>query len=655
MKKNFKKDFKEIINIKNKSDIKKFSIDKPIFNNNYLFHYLIMFDNLDALKLETFPVYIENNDNLNGFHLAAKENNMDILKYMIKSYPDYIYNRNSNKETFAHYLELEQFSTLMNLYNDLDWEDLIVPSILKNIIYNLNYTELNRFTDVYNIKPSYTNQYLIGVMYNENIKTKEKIKILDKYTDNELDTKNNLNGGLIFAPMNTDDMELFDYILERHISTDYYTWATEHPLREAMKLDIMRNEYKYSKKILDHVKNIDYKAIDKYGDNILHTLFYTRIARNKQTIKDINIKPDLMILNMMKDQQSLSDVYNMVNIDKITPLELLVELDFDTYSPYIIKNNITINNNIMKNLVKEYNNDWIKLYKSLVTNVSNSDRIDFIEEKYSHATLFQATFKDAGIFMIYLKDTYKDIYIPTMKTYLLDDVTFEDSFPFVDNIIAKKPLFPWIICYNSKDEYYIHPYLNNIINSKRHENKERYIVVFLSILTERITHANILIYDLKNLTIERFEPYGNNTMIHDIDNVLEEELTWPTGMVYIRPSDYMPVAGFQTISDENNLGNIKAGDYGGFCLAWCLWYVESRMKNQSIMQKDLVSKLITRILGLDIKFSEYIRNYANKINEKRIKYLKKINIDMKEISNIHNTHDIDIKITNFLISKFHQN
>ena len=213
MKKNFKKDFKKIINIKNKSDIKKFTIDKPIFNNNYLFHYLVMFNNMDALKLETFPVYIENDDNLNGFHMAAKEDNMDILCYLIKSYPDYIYNRNSNKETFTHYLLPERFSILLKTYPDLDWEDLIIPSILKNIIYNLNYTELNRFTDVYNINPTYTNQYLIGVMFNNNLKTKEKIKILDKYCDNDINTKNQLNGGLIFSPMNIDDMELFNYIL----------------------------------------------------------------------------------------------------------------------------------------------------------------------------------------------------------------------------------------------------------------------------------------------------------------------------------------------------------------------------------------------------------------------------------------------------------
>ncbi len=68
-------DFKKIINIKNKQELNEYPLDKPIFQSNYLFHYLILIGNLDGLKLSNFPIYIENNDGLNGFHLAAKEFN----------------------------------------------------------------------------------------------------------------------------------------------------------------------------------------------------------------------------------------------------------------------------------------------------------------------------------------------------------------------------------------------------------------------------------------------------------------------------------------------------------------------------------------------------------------------------------------------------
>ena len=127
---------------------------------------------------------------------------------------------------------------------------------------------------------------------------------------------------------------------------------------------------------------------------------------------------------------------------------------------------------------------------------------------------------------------------------------------------------------------------------------------------------NILFYDFEKLTIERFEPYGNTHLLDNkIDDILEEELTWSTGFKYIRPEDYLPYIGFQTISDENNLSNLKPGDFGGYCLAWCLWYLETKLKNLNLDSKTLVTKLINKILKSDIKFSEYIRNYANKINE----------------------------------------
>ena len=78
-----------------------------------------------------------------------------------------------------------------------------------------------------------------------------------------------------------------------------------------------------------------------------------------------------------------------------------------------------------------------------------------------------------------------------------------------------------------------------------------------------------------------------------MDDVLEEELTWNTGFKYYSPSRYFPVAGFQTISDENNILNTKFGDFGGYCLAWCIWYVEHRVINKGIDSKILIRKTLT--------------------------------------------------------------
>ncbi len=687
-------DFKKIINIKNKQDLKDFSIDKPIFQLNYLFHYLILLNNLDGLKLIKYPVYIENNDGLNAFHLAAKEDNIPILTYLIKTYPEYIYNRTSQKETFAQYLPFENFSILINKFPKLNWEDLIEESsskscrLFKSIITNLSFNELQKFIKSYNIKPKQTNAYLFGVIRNYILKVEEKITILNEFSDEDINIKNELGEGLILATLDLDDKLLFDYLLDRNIDVDYYTFIkSDNPLRIAIYFDILNNEFNYSKKIIKKIIDNNrhfYNEINKYIDNLAHTVIYNRITYNninKQNISSVN-KVKIPVnkvkipvnkienpvnklensVNKMADIEILklcdNKTWNQVNIDKISPLELLIDLDYDIYSKIIQNNKISINIDILSKLLlkpKNENNNydkWIKLYQTLPNYIQEPDSIIMDSNIYSHYTIFQAKFKDVCIFIIYLQDTYQELLIPNMKSYLINNITFDNTFPFSDDIISKEPVFPWIISYYSETEYYIHPYLNNLINAERTDNK-RYAVVFLSLIYDNIMHANILVYDFKNMTVERFEPYGNTNLIDNtLDDILEEELTWNTGLKYLRPNDFLPYAGFQTISDENNLINKKAGDFGGFCLAWCLWYLETKIKNPDVDSKILVNKLINKITKLEIKFIEYIRNYSTKINDYRITYLKKIGIDEKDISNIHLTGNNDEIITDYLLNAF---
>jgi hypothetical protein len=666
-------DFKKIINIKKKSDLKKIKLNEPYFQSNYLFHYFVQLGNITGLKLQRIPIYIENNDGLNGFHLAAKENQIEILEYFIESYPEYIYNRNDKREAFTNFLSLENFTILMNKYQSLDWSDLIINAtskpydILKYILTNLNFKNLNDFVNLFKIDTHNShglNLFLFSIINNNLINQKDKIKILEKYSDKEINAKNDSGEGIIFIPIQRDEEELFDYLLKRNIDLDYYTiHHTNNPLTFALYNDILNNRYTYSKKILAKVKNLNnnfYRNINKYGDNIAHSIIYIRINRNEQILSAENTKspnyfPDFEILKLIDNYS-----WNQNNIYNTTPINLIINLDFDIYSKLFDENKIQINPtifDIIQQEIKQINpskntNKWIKLFKSLPEYVEEINNINLKENEYTHCNLFQASFKDISIFTIYLTDTYKYLLVPNMTSYSLTNLTFEDTYPILNVTISKEIFFPWIISYYSSSEYYIHPYLNNIINEAIINGKKKYAVVFISINFESVYHANILIYDFKKMIVERFEPYGNDDINSSLDEILEEELTWNTGLKYLKPGDFLPRVGFQKISDENNLINIKAGDFGGFCLAWCLWYLETKLINQNVDSKTLVTKLIHKIMKLDIKFSEYIRNYSNKINKKRIKYLSNIGINPKEISNINITSDSNIKITNYLINRF---
>ena len=55
----------------------------------------------------------------------------------------------------------------------------------------------------------------------------------------------------------------------------------------------------------------------------------------------------------------------------------------------------------------------------------------------------------------------------------------------------------------------------------------------------------------------------------------------------------------------------------GFCLAWCMWFVEFYIENISnnllsdSNLKLLIHKVMKRIINNGYLLSEYIRNYAN--------------------------------------------
>jgi hypothetical protein len=240
-------DLKKIINIKNKNELSKYKNNKPIFQSNYLFHYLIELGNLKALKLIKYPIYIANNDGLNGFHLAAKYYNYDILEYLIKNYPDYIYNRTTDNKTFMAFVPFEEINKIIKNFKSLDWERLIEygedyqsnlqntqenNKLLDKIIINLNFNKLKEFIKLYPIK---FNEQMFNIISNNNLSIDNIISILDEYSDNIINSKNNFGEGLLLISIKINP-NLIQYLLDRNIDIDYYSFFnTENPLRLAIK------------------------------------------------------------------------------------------------------------------------------------------------------------------------------------------------------------------------------------------------------------------------------------------------------------------------------------------------------------------------------------------------------------------------------------
>ena len=146
---------------------------------------------------------------------------------------------------------------------------------------------------------------------------------------------------------------------------------------------------------------------------------------------------------------------------------------------------------------------------------------------------------------------------------------------------------------------------------KEIENCEkRFVVCHLTLKTKRARHANILIFDKVNKTVERFDPHGEYMALKskNLDEVLTELFRRNLeNFKYITPLDFCPNIAFQR--KENKLDKLK-NDPGGFCAAWAIWYADMRLTYPDIPIDKLVDIAIDKIEKKHKSFKNFIRNYS---------------------------------------------
>ena len=159
----------------------------------------------------------------------------------------------------------------------------------------------------------------------------------------------------------------------------------------------------------------------------------------------------------------------------------------------------------------------------------------------------------------------------------------------------------------------------------------------------KIAHANSMIFNLKNMEVERFEPHGDDNLVGPFGKKVKKiynefdsrfsKLCKKHNFKYFKPIDYCPRLGNQTIEEQynglkklNTLGpqsitsptNTKLPtDPGGFCAAWSLWYLDLRLKNPNVERSKLIKQSIEILKRKPIKFRQFIRNYADFITKQR--------------------------------------
>ena len=137
-------------------------------------------------------------------------------------------------------------------------------------------------------------------------------------------------------------------------------------------------------------------------------------------------------------------------------------------------------------------------------------------------------------------------------------------------------------------------------------------------------HANYLLFDKKNKTLERFESFGkvDSDCISDgeidakIKKLFEDNLkgTEYADFTYMKPLEILPEDNVQTIQEEEKRWkNRSKKNPVGFCSVWSLWYIDLRTSNPDIEPKKLIKEAIKEIRAVEGKkgsFTDFIRRYS---------------------------------------------
>ena len=245
---------------------------------------------------------------------------------------------------------------------------------------------------------------------------------------------------------------------------------------------------------------------------------------------------------------------------------------------------------------------------------------------------FTGTTLDVLLGLIYLLRTHPNT-CSTLSTDFYSNENLSNFYKSIGIIMGSRSEFlNFEIVWVHQKLYLVENFYDKINECKGKDTE--FIIIPLGIEMKAGSHANYIIYDIKNKTVERFEPHGSATppgLNYDpkiLDELLESRFkTIDENIKYYAPSDYEPKIGFQLMDIfENN--KKKIGDPGGFCALWAIWYVDMKLRYRDLNCVELMEVLIRSIKTQNVSVKNMIRNYAKNIIELRDNLLKNVNLDI---------------------------
>ncbi len=641
--------FEDIIKIKDFNKIK--------LNENYLIHLLAIRGNQEGLdffiKNKSFDVNISNDLGLNIIHLLFKYGWDDLAQKYYKILPDLLTNIDKDLYYPIRYC-IDRFDTFLQCFNFMKKNKDVLNNVSlmnDNIVIKLIKKSKNDEKDVYlnflkdNInlidfdKPKFAPPLIFSIYAEKNILSKIFIE-----NNKGIDIKNDKYQLPISMAVSKNNIEITKLLLKKGSDIIYGGLDNEFlPLNIAINnhfLDIAEILINYTKK---------YDIIDNYKNTPLHYLADNLITYYENNNKDLE-KRAIKLIKILVEH---SDI-DFPNNDGLTVRKIL-----ESYLK------------ARKDKNKLFDEDTIKLNKSIKSiekkdyNDVESD-VDIVKSNKKYNTgLFNTDVFHNIFYVLYLLEKYNNLAIPYQtfidKKYnsdnhdlIMQSIGYDKFYQMIYDLYSMSlsylyPTTPWLILWKDRNLHYIHKDLFSIVSKLSKDSKIRFIMIKISLIVSiQFTHANMIMIDLKDNSVRRFEPYGINAVNDEeyLDNYLKENISEALNkkVKYYRPNDYLEITKFQSVSNDNVNEYRKSGDPMGYCLAWCLWYVELKVNNPDIPEIDLINTASKKILKYyktsNNPYLSFIRDYSRKLNEEKDKVLKSIKININEL------YDVNYKVNN---------
>lgn len=686
------------INIRNKSD--KYFLSYAILANNIeIVNLLIKFNarldiENDRNSILTIPIHYDNNEMIevllkgdsNSFgpslvdyrdrtnkiplHHAIEKKNIEAIKILLKykSNPNIFDKDGSNALFFAVRSKSLEICKLIlpGIYN-INSKNMSGENVL-HLACNLQLYEISKFLiengidiNVYNIDNEMTplhfaittnNKKLLNLLIENganinaqnvngntvlhNALSQKKYEIVDLIFKNKDLTNNtifnlwNIEGDIplmIFLKNNIElnDSNIIEYfeLLVEHSNLNIQDRYGYSPLYYIIKnYDWKQYIYLLNKKKLDiFVKN-------KKGEIIIDIV-------QKQDYDDfINLLVDSYLYNLTSQKKIWTEEWDIIcgkNFDALTENEKS-KLVVSSEEKFVQKCKTSIKDKIINIIEKKNRECNEKTFPMVKPNVC----VNIVEGNDINLCTFTGNLIDILTGIIYLLKKHKNVCSLIAGGDRLLDRDFQNF------------EIEW-------EEGKLNIGKNFIQNFNRCVAKKRFVIIPIGIQMDKGGHAGYLIFDSLKKEIERFETYGGGLSLHGafynsdlFDSNLESKFKEiDENIKYIRPRDYLPKIGFQSL-DIINKNNKKIGDPNGFCSLWAIWYVDMRLTYKEIERTKLVNILINSIKTQNISFKNMIRNYSAEMISIRDNLLMSANLNINDWTNHEYTdeqHDVLYKNT----------